>query len=141
MADDALRPDGSRKGSGFLGTLKRPDGGVMSELSVGLPVNGQETDIPSIVPGLTKAELDAILKWQEGQELPNSVYDKALAFAKQRAAQGRPFFAQPGEQDFDAYPDIPREDSVHDVPLASSRKSVDPDVLGRLALRAALKGR
>src|SRR5207344_582023 len=46
------------KGLGYLGTLKRPDGsGVMGEYSVGVTINGQEIEIPSMVPTLTRDEV------------------------------------------------------------------------------------
>lgn len=95
------------KGLGFLGPLQRPDGGVMSEYSVGQNINGRETEFPSIVPTLTKEELLAILNAQQGQPLPASVLQKARAYAEQRMAQGLKPFAQTGEQQ-NLYPELPR---------------------------------
>jgi len=34
MADYGNRPDGSKKGRGYFGEIKRPDGAVSTELSV-----------------------------------------------------------------------------------------------------------
>ena len=45
------------KGLGYFGPLQLPNGGVMGEFSVGVSINGKQTEIPSIVPTLTKDEL------------------------------------------------------------------------------------
>ena len=47
-----MREDGTPKGMGWLGLLKRPDGKVSSELSVGVEINGKETLLPLFVPTL-----------------------------------------------------------------------------------------
>jgi len=53
-----LRQQGRReKGLGYFGKLKRPDGRVSTELSIGLTgpeFNWKETEVPSLVPTLTK---------------------------------------------------------------------------------------
>lgn len=95
------------KGQGFLGPLQRPDGGVMSEYSVGMNVGGHETELPSIVPTLTREELLAILQSQEGTQLPASVFQKARAYAEQRLKNGQSPFAAEGEQQ-NLYPDLQR---------------------------------
>ncbi len=59
--DYGNRPDGSAKGMGFFGELKRPDGDVSTEISVGVGMDGKEMDIPLIVPTLTKKELNYLL--------------------------------------------------------------------------------
>ncbi len=137
MADWDLRQDGSRKGSGFFGALKRPDGRVSTEISVGAPINGQEAEFPSLVPTLTREEVQHLMDWQEGP-LPDAIIQKAVKFAESRVAAGKPYFAQPGEQNFQQYPDIQREAVGSDVPLASSRKNVDPDALQRLLVQRRL---
>ncbi len=96
------RADGSQKGSGFLGLLRRPDGGVSSEISVGVDMGGKEMEIPLMVPTLTRPEVETLLKadpksadfWQS---VPQSIKDKAIAFAKQRVAAGKSPFAGPDE--------------------------------------------
>ena len=97
-----LRPDGSKKSSGWLGVYQRPDGNVSSELSVGVPINGTETDIPTMVPGLTPDELSWLLTTPEdqiAQNLPQSIMQKAIAHAQQRIASGQsPFFESPMPQ-------------------------------------------
>lgn len=101
------RPDGSEKGTGFLGLLRRPDGGVSSEISIGVNIGGRETEIPTMVPGLTKAELDHLMTSNPNRlfdgpydRLPvieRSIMDKAMNHARQRMSSGLSPFAQPGE--------------------------------------------
>jgi hypothetical protein len=90
-------PGGSEreKGPGFLGTLQRPDGQVSSELSIGVEMDGKEIEIPSLVPTLTKDEVDHMLA---GKKPTDAIVDKAVAHAKKRMAEGKKVFAQLGEQ-------------------------------------------
>lgn len=99
------RADGSQKGMGWLGLLRRPDGNVSSEISAGINVGGKEMDVPLMVPGLTKPELDYLMTNEPDLEknpsffrsMPQSILAKAEAFAKQRLAQGKSPFRQDGE--------------------------------------------
>lgn len=91
------RPDGSPKGAGYLGVLKRPDGGVSTEVSIGVEIGGQQMEIPTLVPTLTRQEVNTILSLKEGQPIPDRIVDKAVDFAKQRIADGKPVFASPEE--------------------------------------------
>ena len=97
-APEDKRPDGSQKGRGFFGPLRRPDGGAMTEYSIGVQIDGREVDVPSLVPTLNAREVRAILSAKEGEQLPGSVYAKAAAFARDRLAQGLPPFARPDEE-------------------------------------------
>jgi hypothetical protein len=87
------RPDGTPKGRGFLGPLKRPDGDVMTEYSVGVEIDGKEMDIPTIVPTLTKDEVQKLLTLGKDEKIPESIIDKAVAHAKMRLKDGKPVFA------------------------------------------------
>lgn len=112
------RPDGSDKGNGFLGVLQRPDGGVSTEISVGMEIGGKETDIPLLVPTLTRPEIDGILALDEGdpeffKKLPPGVLDKARAFAEQRIAAGLPVFA--GSTEKPVQPNSPGEPPIAPV--------------------------
>jgi len=92
---EQLRPDGSKKDRGFLGPKKVHGGGVATEYSVGVPINGKEMDIPTLVPTLNKAERTIILKdvIPNRKKLPKSVVSKAAAHAKKRIKEGKsPFF-------------------------------------------------
>jgi hypothetical protein len=105
------RADGSEKGDGFFGALKRPDGDVSSELSIGVPINGEEMEIPSLVPTLTAPELHYLLTTDgPGSEMPRSIVDKAIAHAQQRLAAKLPVWAQPGEQSYHIHPHVERID-------------------------------
>lgn len=95
---DMLRPDGSLKGKGFFGELKRPNGGKTTELSI-------ESDgmmFPLVVPTLSKPELDYLLSKdpdpQDRSPIFNSIYDKAYKFALERKKKGLPFFATKEEE-------------------------------------------
>lgn len=89
------RKDGSEKGLGFFGVLKRPGGGISTELSIGVNIGGDEVEIPMIVPGLTKSELDYLL---EGGGPTRAIVDKAVRNAKRRMSRGISPFAGEGEQ-------------------------------------------
>jgi hypothetical protein len=91
--DYGLRADGTKKGAGFLGELKRPDGGISTELSIGVKINGKETEIPTIIPGLTKGELNTLLTIKDGEQIPVSIVRKAVAHAKERIEQGKSPFS------------------------------------------------
>jgi len=90
----AKRADGSTKGTGWLGLLKRPDGNVSSEISVGVEIRGKETEIPLMVPGLTKSELDYLMTNNpEGKtflsKMPPSIMNKAVAHAHKQITAGK----------------------------------------------------
>jgi hypothetical protein len=94
------RPDGTAKGTGFLGVLKRPDSSVSTEISVGVPINGREMDIPTLVPGLTSQEVNWLLTTPVeniARSLPNSIRQKAVAHAQQRIGAGLSPFKQDTE--------------------------------------------
>lgn len=101
------REDGSEKGLGFLGLRQRPDGGVSSEISVGVNLGGKETEIPTMVPGLTGGELNYMLSrpaeqlfrapYNKLNPIEKSIMDKATAYARGRVTQGLSPFRQPGE--------------------------------------------
>lgn len=111
----------------------RPDNSaVMSEYSIAdserlKDPQGNYMDYPSLVPTLTKDEVMAILTNPEGHPLPSSIYQKAEAFALQRRRQGKPMFAQPGEENQSLYPELRRAISIAPSPerakeLAKKRK-------------------
>lgn len=93
-----FRPDGTPKGQGFLGPMKRPDGTTSTEISVGVNLGGKEMDIPLMVPGLSKSELTTLLALplddNFNKNLPKSILDKAVAHARQRMAEGKSVFAE-----------------------------------------------
>lgn len=89
------REDGTFKGPGFMGELKRPDGDVSTELSIGVEIGGKEVEIPMLVPTLTKKEVDHLLSDGEPTE---AIIDKAVEHAKKRLEQGKsPFYGADDE--------------------------------------------
>jgi len=87
------RHGGGPKGVGWLGILERPDGGQMTEYTIGMPINGQEMEIPSIVPTLTQQEVNVLLNMKDGDEMPRPIMQKARDHAIMRIGQGySPFF-------------------------------------------------
>ena len=96
------RPDGSQKGSGFFGLLKRPDGKVSTEISIGLDVGGKEINVPLLVPSLTFEELNYLLQSNTDSKdfiknLPPSIMEKAYNHAQERIKAGISPFALPNE--------------------------------------------
>jgi hypothetical protein len=89
------RADGTKKGLGFFGELQRPDGKVSTELSIGVGFDGKDTEIPLLVPTLTKQEIDWLLS---GKKATKTIVDKAVAHARKRMKDGKSPFAEQGEQ-------------------------------------------
>ncbi len=81
-----VRPDGTRKGSGWLGSIPMTDGRVMTEQTAEMTVDGKNISFPLIHPGSTKEELDALSK---GRKLPRESYMRALEHALKRKKEGR----------------------------------------------------
>jgi hypothetical protein len=88
------RPDGSSKGTGFLGEIKLPNGGVASEYSTqsgAVKVDGKQIDFPTLVPTLSKDEI--FLMQNEiipnKKPIPEAIMQKAIEHAKMRLAQKR----------------------------------------------------
>lgn len=93
------RADGTPKGSGWLGPLKRPDGSISTEISVGVNIDGKETEIPLMVPGLKKSELDYLMNNDPSspdfqKNMPKGLLQKAENHAKEQISQGLSPFKQ-----------------------------------------------
>lgn len=91
------RPDGSKKGMGWLGPYKNANGDDVTEYSIGVEIDGKQMDIPVLVPNLTEKEIMSVLKASEYGEFPHGdVIDKAVAHARMMIAKGKsPFKDQP----------------------------------------------
>jgi hypothetical protein len=126
------RADGSPKGMGWLGVLQRPDGGVSSEISVGVTLDGKDQEIPLMVPGLSKPELDYLMTNDPSSDnflknLPQSIMDKAVAHAKQQLDNGQSPFAgapAPQEQPKPYMPDQKTGDPLFDAMTGSQQLQV-----------------
>jgi hypothetical protein len=112
------REDGTAKGEGFLGVFRTPSGEVMSEFSIAdsedprlRGPNGEHLDYPTLVPTLTREEIQTLVNRREGDPVPESIKQKAEAHALARIEKGEPVFAQPGEQHLDIAPDVARVDT------------------------------
>ena len=100
------RPDGSTKGKGFLGALKRPDGAISTEISVGVNIDGKEMDIPTMVPTLSRPELDKLMTLGPDEKIPESIVKKAADHAKARIAAGKSVFADDSESGLPPDPSV-----------------------------------
>jgi hypothetical protein len=124
---DLLQTDGRAKGRGFFGPLTRPDGRVSTELSIGVSLDGQEVQIPLLVPTLTRAEVQKLLS---GTTASQSVVNKAVQFYRARRAAGQPAFAQPGEEQsvgWDIRRPMPSQgDRLRPIPSHVSRRVARP---------------
>jgi len=94
MPDYGMRNDGTQKYEGWLGPIKRPDGSVSTEISIGVGINGKEQDIPLMVPGLDKKEIDYLIKNDIKsktfmENMPESIMNKAIEHAVQRLKSGK----------------------------------------------------
>jgi hypothetical protein len=111
------RPDGTPKGTGFLGVLKDSTGNDVTEYSISsedVVVNGKQIDFPTIVPTLTKQEVQLMLTdiIPNNKRIPDAIYKKAVEHAKKRVAEGKPVFAE------QATPAAPPATITTDVPAA-----------------------
>lgn len=84
------RVDGTRKGRGFLGEIRTPDGQVMTEYSIGVDWGEGEQEIPTVVPGLTQAQIDLLAR---GGEPTQEIIDRAIEHAIMRRRLGLSPFA------------------------------------------------
>ena len=111
------RPDKTKKGLGYFGELERPDGtGVMTEYSIGVPIHGEEMDVPTLIPTLTPDEIRLILHMQDGEDMPRSIVHKAIDHAHQRLSEGKPIFAT--EEDLYAHGgivDVLHNDAIEQI--------------------------
>jgi hypothetical protein len=101
--DYGPREDGTAKGSGFLGPQIANDGSVMTEFSITAPIRVmggkmQEMSMPSMVPGLSKQEIDYLktnprpIEGMPESPIIRRIFDKARKHAQKRYDQGLPLF-------------------------------------------------
>lgn len=82
------REDGTKKGAGWLGVLTRKDDPkqVSTEISITVGLDGKEVLIPTLVPTLTKSEIDYMLTHDKPTK---AIVDKAVEHAKKRMKEGK----------------------------------------------------
>ena len=100
-----VRNDGTLKGAGFFGELPRPDGRVSTEISMGVDFGDGEVEIPTLVPTLTKPEIDYLLNTDPnpkiwGTPIGESIKQKAIDHAIDRFKQNKNPFWEEGEEIF-----------------------------------------
>jgi hypothetical protein len=97
------RRDGSTKSAkGFLGPVEnKAQGGTMTEVSVGIEIEGKEMEVPTMVPTLTPEEIDTLANMQlEGnaKNIPQSIIIKAKEHAIKRLKEGKSVYYVDGEE-------------------------------------------
>lgn len=89
------RADGTKKGSGWLGEIRLPNGDVATEYSIGVGLDGQDIEIPTLVPTLTQEEVammrDDIIP--NNKPIPDDIKNKAVAHARQMMSEGKSVWA------------------------------------------------
>jgi hypothetical protein len=100
MSKGIKRVDGTKKSKrGWLGPIKRDDGSVMTEYSIGLQIDGKETLVPSLVPTLSKNEIEFLRTKKDSQPIPEGIQRKAKAHAIKMIKEGKsPFYQKPQKQ-------------------------------------------
>ena len=100
------RRDGSIKSKcGFLGPIKNKiSGGTMTEFSTDMMHKGKSIDIPTMVPTLSKEEIEYMRNmkpgagWNlSGSSIERSIVNKARKHAQERLSKGKSQFYQDGK--------------------------------------------
>lgn len=101
IAEWGTRQNGDPKNAGWRGILYDGEGGVMTEVSIGVQIDNQEVQIPLIVPATTNEQLDTIAKiaTDETVEVPIQLKNKALEWALERITENKSPFYNGDEQD------------------------------------------
>jgi hypothetical protein len=93
---DMYRRDGSIKSAeGYLGPVtNKNDGKTMTELSIGVQIDGREVEIPAMVPTLSESEIEMLRNIRVGIDpIPRSIQQKAVEHARPLLEAGEsPFF-------------------------------------------------
>ena len=97
------RPDGTPKGTGWLGVLPTADGNVATEYSMqsqAVKVKDKMVDFPTLVPTLTQDEVRLMVNdiIPNRKPIPEEIVQKAIKHAKGRIDQGKSPFLELGEQ-------------------------------------------
>lgn len=90
QANDLIRFDGTKKSmKGYLGPQTSKSGKTMSEYEV--------DGIPTLVPGLSKKEIEFLKTEPNPADIPDSIMNKAIEHADKRRKEGKSPFYQDGE--------------------------------------------
>ena len=96
--DYGTRPDGSKKGAGWLGEIDLGDGNVATEYTMQSGAvkdkDGNQIDFPTIVPTLSSKEVDILKSHIRSKKpLPEPIIQKAIQHARKQIAEGKSVFA------------------------------------------------
>jgi hypothetical protein len=97
--ENDLRPDGTLKGTGFLGPLpiRMPDGSssVATEYSIGVNIDGRDLLIPTLVPTLTADQQRQMVEdiIPNNKKVPQDIVNTATQHALMRMRKGLSPFA------------------------------------------------
>lgn len=92
--DYGMRKDGTPKGIGYFGEVRRGNRDPSTELSIGVDFDGRQQLIPSMVPTLSRQEIGHMAS---GGEMTDPIVDKAVAHARDRHSIGKSAFAGDNE--------------------------------------------
>lgn len=101
------RRDGSKKSArGFLGPIRnKVSGGTMTEFATDMQYQGKTIDIPTMVPTLSKSEIEYMRNMKPGagwnlskSQVERTIVNKARAHALKRLEAGKSPFYQDGEK-------------------------------------------
>ena len=97
------RQDDSEKGMGYLGPMKRADGGISTEISIGTNIDGKEVDVPLMVPTLDTKEIKYLLNTPVKSDsffsnMPQTIIQKAVDHANMRMKMGKSPFKMADEE-------------------------------------------
>lgn len=96
--DYGKRPDGSKKGKGWLGAIDLGDGNVATEYTTQVDevkINGKSIDFPTLVPTLTPEEIEMMKQVITSKgKIPDQVMRKAIDHARKQIAANKSVFAE-----------------------------------------------
>ena len=70
-----------KSGQGWLGPVVRDDGKTMTEYSIGVSIDDKEVTLPTMVPTLSKEEIETLRTLSDGENVPSSIVEKAVEHA------------------------------------------------------------
>ena len=91
------------KGTGYLGPMKRKDGSISTEISMGTSINGKEVEVPLMVPTLAPSEIKYLLNTPMDSKsfmanMPQTIIQKAVEHANMRMKMGKSPFKMRNEE-------------------------------------------
>ncbi|UCE83671.1 MAG: hypothetical protein JSV47_03885 [Deltaproteobacteria bacterium] len=105
-------------------------------------MDGQETEIPTLIPGLTQEEIKTLLTTTDPKKIPKSIVDKAIAHARGRMSAGLSPFAEPAPPDLSQVEGVPIRVPAPDIAptFVPSVHSPDPDEIDGIMARLGETG-